>query len=82
MMRNLSPEEQLRGGNKPWERKFEGEIPDRTNRNSVYVRSEINGALEIDDKLNGFFSFVSDFSGFFRVFYMVNIWLVICLFLG
>ena len=24
MMRNPRPEEQLRGGNKPWERKFEG----------------------------------------------------------
>ena len=24
MMRNLRPEEQLRGGNEPWERKFEG----------------------------------------------------------
>lgn len=35
-----------------------GENPDRTNRNSVYVRSEINGALEIDDKLNGIFSFL------------------------
>ena len=45
---------EVRGGN-----------PDRTNRNSVYVRSEINGALEIDDKLNGiFFFFVSDFSEF------------------
>ena len=64
MMRNLSPEEQLRGGNKPWERKFEGEIPDRTNRNSVYVRSEINGALEIDDKLNGIFLLYRIFQSF------------------
>ena len=40
---------EVRGGNS-----------DRTNRNSVYVRSEINGALEIDDKLNGIF-FLSDF---------------------
>lgn len=59
---------EVRGGN-----------PDRTNRNSVYVRSEINDVLEIVDKLNGIFLFCI---GFFRVFYMVNIWLVICLFLG
>ena len=50
MMRNPRPEEQLRGGNEPWERKFEGKS--RPYEQKLHIRPDGRTRLRKVSKSN------------------------------